>query len=167
MTYPSILCVVTRPWWPVLCGTFLSLGLPVGLAAQSGAPAAPASTNSAPALVVIPPSVFDPKVRRDPFFPDSERLNPKPVKVAEANPGMVKAAKPKEPAEFLKLMGITGSAKRRFAILNGVTFGLQEEAVIKTTSGDYRVKVVAIRSRSVVVKIEPSAETTEIYLKED
>lgn len=162
-----MLSVMTRPWWPVLCGTILSLSLPAGLAAQTPAPAAPATTNSAPALIVIPQSVFDPKVRRDPFFPESERLNPKPAKVVEANPGAAKVTKPKEPSEFLKLMGITGSAKRRFAILNGVTFGLQEEAVIKTTSGDYRVKVVAIRSRSVVVKIEPSTETTEIYLKED
>lgn len=134
---------------------------------QTNAPAAGATNApAAPTAVVIPQSVFDPKVRRDPFFPESTRLNPRPV-VVDPGVGTGKPSKPKDVLESLRLNGITGSKRRKFAAINGITFGPQEESIIKTASGDVRVKVVEIRDRSVIVNIDGSPEPKEIFLKEE
>ena len=146
----------------------LASGAP-GWTAETAAPAAPpASTNSpaTPAPIVIPQSVFDPKVRRDPFFPESERLNPRPKNI-DAATGQPKVTKLKDALEFLKLNGITGSSRRRFVLINGATFGLQEESLIKTAGGDFRVKVVEIRKNSVLVTVDGGTEPKELFLKED
>lgn len=141
---------------------------PSGLA-QTNVPVAGA-TNAAPAVaaISIPQSTFDPKVRRDPFFPESQRLNPRPVAVDPATaPGGGKVVKPKDPTELLRLNGITGSKKRRFAAINGSIFGLQEESIVKTSAGEMRVKVIEIRERSVIVNVDGATDPKEIFLKED
>lgn len=141
----------------------------VAVAAQTNAPAG-GGTNAPAATIAIsiPQSTFDPKVRRDPFFPESQRLNPRPV---VADPGTTtsggKVVKPKDATELLKLNGITGSKRRRFAAINGVTFGLQEESIVKTAAGELRVKVLEIRERSIMVSIDGGTEPKEIFLKEE
>ncbi len=152
-------------------GVWLAIALLSGWGGVLRAQTGPAGTNApaVPAPIVIPQSTFDPKVRKDPFFPDSERLNPRPKpQAAETSPGTRPVAvRPKDPLEHLKLVGMSGSIRRRLVMINNATFELNEQATLRTAAGDLRVKVVEIRERSVLVTIDGGPEPKEIFLKED
>jgi len=87
----------------------------------------------------------DPKFGKDPFFPNSIRRQA----TNEVAPEAVKA-----PAiSKIKLMGISMGAGKRFAVLNGRTFAAGEEAEMKIDGQSYRVRLIEIRDRSVMVSI--------------
>jgi predicted amino acid racemase len=51
----------------------------------------------------------------------------------------------------LELKGISGSIDRRLAIINFRTFSVDEEGEVPTDSGRARIRVIDIKSDSVVV----------------
>ena len=112
-------------------------------------PARPA-TNAVPALAEPPKSVFhipasaqDPA--KDPFFPQSTRLHSKP-----GNP--VVTNKVAAPVVKLELKGISGTADRRFAIINSHTFAAGEQGEVPVGAGRLHIRVVEIKTDSVVVE---------------
>ena len=134
--------------------------------AQTNAPVA-ASTNAptAPAPIVIPQSTFDPKVLKDPFFPESGVNTPKqPVKIDPANSQV--AVKPRDAVDFLRLDAIMGSKLRPLVMINDVTFALHEVASVKTAGGEFRLKLVKIGVNSVLVTIDGRPDPKEIFLKD-
>lgn len=95
---------------------------------------APATTNDFR-------SVFE-SGGRDPFFPRSAR---QPAAVADNNES--------QPTVILVLKGFSGSAKRRFAIINDHTFAAGDESEVNTASGRMRIRCHEIRSDVAVVSI--------------
>jgi hypothetical protein len=95
-------------------------------------------------------SVFadDPKLGKDPFFPNSLR---------RAVTNEVAAEAVKAPINNIKLQGISGSAENRLSIINGRTFGLNEEAEMKINGQSVRIRVVEIRAQSVMVSVNGGA----------
>jgi len=87
-------------------------------------------------------SVFD-SSGRDPFFPKSTRLN-LATRAGEDN---------SQPVVALVLSGFSGSAGRRFAIINNRTFAAGEENEVVTASGRVRIRCVEIRSNTAVITI--------------
>jgi len=53
----------------------------------------------------------------------------------------------------LELRGISGTVDRRLAIINGHTFGVGEEGEVPTSNGRARIRVLEIKSDSVVVLV--------------
>ena len=93
---------------------------------------------------------------RDPFFPKSSRRNIVPVaptpftpKEGELPPGMV-------------LKGLSGTKEKPLAIINNRTFEQGEEAEVRVLNQLYRLKVIEIKERSVVISVNgtPPRELT-------
>jgi thioredoxin-related protein len=85
------------------------------------------------------------------------------------------AAKPDEPLwggitfppkryDELKLTGLSGTATRRFAIINNQTFAAGETARVKLQGGDVKVLCKEIRAKSVLVQVEGAIEAKELVL---
>jgi hypothetical protein len=113
---------------------------------------AQAATNAAPAALELPKSVFhiptSPQdAAKDPFFPQSTRLHSKPVAVVSAT-----NAPPPVVIE-LGLKGVSGTADRRFAIINSRTFATGEEGDVPVGGGRAHIRVVEIKADSVVVLV--------------
>jgi RNase P subunit RPR2 len=66
--------------------------------------------------------------------------------------------------EDLKLTGLSGTAKRRFAIVNNQTFTPGETARVKLKDGMVTVTCKEIRDRSVLVQVEGTKEAQELFL---
>jgi len=137
----ALLCLVCAA--PAAQNPAASPARPAGLA--------PATTNAAPAKPELPKSVFhipsspqDPA--KDPFFPLSTRLYSKPALLPTTN------APPSVVVE-LELKGISGTADRRFAIINSRTFATSEEGDVPAGSGRSHIRVVEIKADSVVVVV--------------
>ena len=64
----------------------------------------------------------------------------------------------------LKLTGLSGTAARRFAIINNQTFAAGETARVKLQGGAVEVLCKEIRTKSVLVQVEGASETKEIFL---
>jgi thioredoxin-related protein len=64
----------------------------------------------------------------------------------------------------LKLTGISGSASRRFAIINNQTFAPGETAKVKLKDTQVKVLCKEIRPNSVLIQIDGSNETKELIL---
>lgn len=136
-----------------------------------------AATNAPAPVVVIPKSVFvdDPKVGKDPFFPTSERRNPKPASptttttTTTTTPGVAPAvAQNKDLSRFLKLKGISISKTLRLAVIhdgsNEITLATGEVVDMKTPGGPIKVRCVEIKDKSVVLTIEGEARSKEIFV---
>ena len=99
---------------------------------------------------------------------------PEPRKSAPPPPPSAEELPPTEPwagiqtsvkrYDDLKLTGLSGSATRRFAIVNNQTFAPGESARVKLKDGEVKVLCKEIRERSVLVQLEGSAETKELFL---
>jgi len=134
------------PFRTLLLGTAL-LGLTLAVrAAQT-----PVAAKRAAAEPDVPKSVFhlptspqDPA--KDPFFPQSTRLRSKP-------PQLISATNLPPVVVELELKGISGTADHRLAIINTRTFGVGEEGEVATSNGKARIRVVEIKSDSVVVSL--------------
>jgi len=137
---------------PAALGTALTVFLTlshVGFAAKapdSTATSAGARTGS-PA---IPQSVFDYRGGKDPFFPN-RLLNPVAAEPAKK--------------EIMVLKGITGSSGRRVALINDRTFAKGEAGEIRLGTNTFRIRVVDIKDRSVM--IERAGQTNELPLLEN
>ena len=110
----------------------------VGLSALAAAPPAPSVQAEPPKSVFVLPD--SPKEGRDPFFPNSIR----PYQDRPAPGGAPELSS-------LKLEGITRARGHVFVIINNVTFGVGDEADVKTPTGKVDVRCVQIKTDSVVV----------------
>lgn len=140
---------IVRHHAKLFCMLFAAATLSADLVcqAQSAKKVAPipartvASTNSE-----IPKSVFvipkNPQEGRDPFFPNS--VHPY---------GISEKPQPTLPGSNLVLKGLSGPPEARLAMINGRTFKAGEEGEVSTPAGRVTVRVVEIRSDSVVVEV--------------
>jgi hypothetical protein len=113
-------------------------------------------TNATPDKVELPKSVFvdDLKQGVDPFFPKSNRRQPKTA----AGPKQV-AAQPTDPFLEITLNGILGSSRRRIATINNRPFEAGETGEITLASGKrVLVKCLKINETSVEVVLEGQPE---------
>ena len=132
---------------------FLCLGS--ARAAQTPAPAPapvqpPVSPGASPAFV----SVFNvaPGYGKDPFFPKSTRLSGgKSTIITNAPSGGGEL-----PAGMV-LNGLSGTKEKPLAIINNRTFAEGEESEIRVGLGLYRVRLVEIKERSVMVSVTGGA----------
>jgi Protein DA1 len=69
------------------------------------------------------------------------------------------------PPEVLLLRGITGNAKRRFALINNRTLQKNEEAVIRVGNSNLVVRCLDITEDAVVVRVNHSKEPQELFLE--
>ena len=122
---------------------------------NSAPPATNANTNAGSD---IPRSVFvipkSPKQGRDPFYPDSVRPYGTSA-VAQTNSATTSAV--------LVLNGLSGSAQKRLAIINGQTMAEDEVSDIPTPTGRVRVRCVEIKDTSAVIEI--GTELRELHLR--
>jgi len=123
----------------------------VMLAALVPAKAAPV----APVVDVqqAPRSVFNqpasPKDGRDPFFPASIRPYASAV-VSGGNSNDLSS---------LVMQGISGAPPHRLVIINNVTFGVGDDAEVRTPEGRIRIHCVDITANSVVVEANGQEQT--------
>jgi hypothetical protein len=112
--------------------------------------AAPAPTNTPPAQVEIPKSVFtvpsSPQEGKDPFFPLSTRLHAAVVVKTKGNA-------PSATIIDLKLKGFSGTQERPLAIINNRTFEANEEGSVSTPTGRFLIRCVEIKPDLVVVRV--------------
>lgn len=64
----------------------------------------------------------------------------------------------------LKLTGLSGTATRRFAIVNNQTFAPGESARVRLKDGEVKLLCKEIRARSAIVLIEGTTEPKELFL---
>jgi hypothetical protein len=64
----------------------------------------------------------------------------------------------------LVLKNISGTAKRRFAMINGTTLAVNESAKIPLASGKVSVRCIEIRDGSVLVQVAGESSTQELFL---
>jgi hypothetical protein len=125
------------------------------LAAVGPVPAAPVVTP-VPSMEQVPRSVFNlpanPKEGRDPFFPKSLR----PFESAVVTNHQV------TDISALLIQGVSGVAPHQLVIINNVTFGVGDDAEVRTSDGRIRIHCVAINGNSVVVEVN-GQEHTLIY----
>jgi hypothetical protein len=124
-------------------------------AAPADKPAAAQPAVAEPATPPPPPrSVFNmpssPKEGRDPFFPTSTR--PYEVISAATNHG--------GDLSGLSIKGFSGTANRRFVIINNHTFGVGDEEDITTSQGRIHVHCLEINGGTVL--IEANGERREL-----
>ena len=126
-------------------------------AAKTNAPAKPSVSvaTNAPVPIEIAVSKFTVPTTtaegRDPFFPNSARFS---ASVAPVNPGSKKTA-----PVTLVLQGISG----KFALINGRTLEVNEEADISTSGGKIHVRCLNIGED--VVTVEANGARQELRLK--
>ena len=139
-------------FWSALLFAFLSL--PAGRAAD----APPLKVDAVPGHASPFVSVFTDSrtFGKDPFFPKSNRRNIMPLtptpfspKEGELPPGMV-------------LKGLSGTKEKPLAIINNRTFEEGEEAEVRALNQIYRVKVIEIKERSIMISVNgtPPRELT-------
>jgi hypothetical protein len=116
--------------------------------------AAVMSVRSAPPVVTPPPpvtqvprSVFiipsNSKEGHDPFFPASLRPYEGAPAIGGNNISDLSA---------LVIQGVLGVAPHQLVIINNVTFGVGDDAEVRTSQGRIRIHCVAIKGNSVVVE---------------
>jgi hypothetical protein len=126
---------------------------PGSLAAPPKAPATAVATNKPPDQeAAFPKSEFDERGAKDPFFP-MRAINPGPPK---PTPGAATGA------GLLVLNGLSGTAARPLAMINGRTFGVGEEAEVPTSAGKVKIRCEQIRADSVKVEILSTGEHREL-----
>jgi hypothetical protein len=104
-------------------------------------------------------SVFDETLKkgRDPFFPESHRREPATV-------AQVVAAKKAVPV--VRLKGISGTASRRFALINNRTFEAGEQGSVRVAEGQIQLRCLEIGASSVKVLVEGEHAPKELHLNE-
>ena len=127
--------------------------------AISPATADPAVTPVA-AAPQVKRSVFtlpaSPKDGRDPFFPSSTRPY-------EGIP--VPGVKSVTDIHSFTIQGFSGVAPRLLVIINNVTFGVGDEAEVRTPEGRVRIHCVGITDNSAVVEFNGQQHTLQKLVK--
>jgi hypothetical protein len=142
-------------------GVLLVLAPSLGLAAPAAGPASP--VEAAPPQTNAPPqAVFalDLPNGRDPFFPNSVRLQRK----APGDTNVVLRAS--SVLDHLALKGIS-IGKRRLALINNLTLAQGEKGHLKLGGQKVLLHCVAVRDRSVLVSVPDSNESRELYLRDE
>ena len=102
-------------------------------------------------------------------------------KLAADNPDAIRSVRAKEPSpapatiafagpvplsipDTLMLKGLSGPANRRLALINDHTFGLMEVGKVRLAQTNLTVKCLEIRTNSVLIQAEGSAELQELFL---
>jgi hypothetical protein len=134
-------------------------------AAKPAAPAKPVvpktsivasvSSNAVVANVSVFEQLMAPQ-GRDPFFPNSHRRDPVPVKGPA--PG-----KPPPASEFV-LKGIVGSANHRLALINEDILEVGEEGSVRVPGGHLRLQCLEIGEDYAVIKVEGEIQTKRLQL---
>ena|ERR1700733_4313931 len=101
-----------------------------------------AGTQLAPRSIFTIPA--NPQEGCDPFFPGSLR----PYATA------VIAGSHASDLTTLRLNGVSGAPSRRLAIINDVTFGVGDEAEVRTSQGRIRIHCVEITGNSAVIEVD-------------
>jgi len=84
---------------------------------------------------------------KDPFFPKSHRRELTPVKATDV------VLKEGELPAGMVLKGLSGTKDKPLAIINNKTFGEGEEGEVRVINLLYRVKVVEIKERSIMISV--------------
>jgi hypothetical protein len=74
-------------------------------------------------------------------------------------------AAPAPAPTVLTLKGVSGSEQHRFALINGSAFEAMEKGKVRLGQTNVTIHCLEIRSNSVVVQVEGSAEKKELFLK--
>jgi hypothetical protein len=133
----------------------------LALAALEGHSAQP---SAMPHVDEIPSSqsifIDDPKFARDPFFPKSQRWKPKIVVAVNNTPDTGTQI-----LNSFVLKGISGRPGKRLALLNNRTVGVGEISEFRSNNQIFKVRCVEIREKSVLLGVEGTSETKEIFLR--
>jgi hypothetical protein len=133
-------------------------GLKAGLLAVMFAAALPASAvppvvDPTPSVPQVPRSIFtmpsNSKEGRDPFFPSSLR----PYEGVRVPGG------PTSDFSALVMQGISGAPPHQLVIINNVTFGVGDDAEVRTPQGRIRIHCVEIKGNSVMVEANGVEQT--------
>jgi hypothetical protein len=132
--------------------------LKAGLAVVLLAAVAPvtAAPGDAPLTTVqqVPRSVFtipaNSKEGRDPFFPNSLR----PYQALD-----VPGSHPTTDLSSLVMQGILGAPPHQLVIINNITFGVGDDAEVRTPQGRIRIHCVDISGDSVVIEANGQEQT--------
>ncbi len=136
----------------LLACAFLALETGSLYAAGTNTNAVVSVTNSPVANTNTFKSVFDSK-GRDPFYPHSNRQSMAPSENGETAPTII-----------LALKGISGSANRKFAIINDHTFSSGEEGEVVTAGGRVRIRCLEIHADHAIVTIGNNTEKIELRM---
>lgn len=139
-----------------------TLLLAVGLLSTAVMGAPSSSTNALPAVADSKPgrSVFviptGPQEGKDPFFPRSVRAYgvTAPVKPGHTN----------SPTVELMLNGISGSTDKPLAIINNVTFGVNDDNDVPVKGRRIRIRCVDINLSEGRVRVQIGSETRDLRL---
>ena len=97
---------------------------------------------------------------KDPFFPKSRRREV----TLSVNTNDFKLQPGELPAGMV-LKGLSGTKEKPLAIINNYTFAVGEEAEVRIVHQLFRVKVVEIKERSVMIKVN-GTEPRELTLRQ-
>jgi thioredoxin-related protein len=132
----------------------------------SGKPSAKAGYMSGGPLPFIAALKRAPGINwRDVSSPEPKKSTPPPAETLTA-PVDPWAGMPTSVKRYdeLKLTGLSGTASRRFALVNNQTFAPGETARVKLKDGEVKVLCKEIRERSILIQIEGTSETKELFL---
>jgi len=138
----------------LLAGALLTLTL-FPAVGRSAAPVPPAEAPAGASKSVF---MNQAGFGKDPFFPNSTRLQPKtPVKMPDAM--SLKSGVP----DFVLLKGFAVLKDRKLAIINNYTVEAGEEFLLKFNGQQIKVKCIMIKDDSVVIEVNGS--TKELKLR--
>jgi hypothetical protein len=129
-------------------------------AATNAVPGKNAATNAAPATIIVAASRFNIPTStvegRDPFFPNSARLQS----------GTVKSADPKaRPTISLLLKGISGNGINRVALINNTTFKAGDTGMVTANNGA-KVEVTCLSIGDESALVESQGVRQELRLRQ-
>ena len=136
-----------------------------GALAQAGSDSNTVSSVSRMTPPVLVRSVFvdDPRVGKDPFFPNSARRQAAVVEVASVN----RVAPPSsELFNKLTLKGISGVRGQRLALINSSTLAVGERADVRAGSQFIKIRCREIRDSSVLIELDGGSEVRELKLRQ-
>jgi hypothetical protein len=127
----------------VLCVIFAA-AIPV-----ASAPVAPVvAVQQAPRSFFNIPS--NPKEGRDPFFPASLR----PYQTPD-----IPGSRVTTDLSSLVMQGISGAPPHQLVIINSVTFGVGDDAEVRTSQGRIRIHCIGITGNSAVIEVNGQEHT--------
>ena len=137
--------------------------VPAAPAKPVAPPPPAAATNAPPDQIVFVRSVFEDnaEVGKDPFFPDSLRRR----LLAKANDKQPALSTGERVFGQLFLKGVSGSAERRLALINGYTFQAGETVEMRVGGQPHKIRCLEIRENVAVIVLEETNERRELHLR--
>jgi hypothetical protein len=145
------------------CALVVMAGMPLLVMANTETNATNATLWLAPKIEVKSVFVDDPRVGKDPFFPNSTRRQESlPVPNAVTNI----AQQSNLLLQQLALKGISGAKGQRLALINTATVSEGELAEIRFGPQVVKIRCREIRDRSVIIELDGLGERKELKLRE-